>query len=299
MPRRLGYSIAVMTKQRPFSIAKEAATPEEDSPNDLEKLKGVDARTGEGRLGRNFNYKMELSTLAKRLGYDISSLPSLPTALTHRSANWTGSAEQHNGRLAVLGKSALIHYVQEYIFFTYPNMDARSLIEVTSELSHHNTLSALNDQLGLTELLLTRVKPSDPRYRVTLAKSFNAVLGALYCDQGSSAVRKMVHEFIIPILKSSDIKDFIKLQNPSRVLNEILKMQNKPRAEVRVLKETGRLSHFPTFVMGVFSGDQFLAEGAGTSLTRAKNEAMSAAIRLHYMKELKNVSLPSDAKYNH
>lgn len=288
------WSGATIPLGRSFSIAEEAIKLEEIPQNNIEKLKGIDPRTGEQRLGRNFNYKMELTTLAHRLGYDIDNLPSLPIALTHRSANWKGSPKEHNGRLAVLGKSALIHYVQEYLFFSYPNMDAKSLWDIATELTHHDTLGNLNDQLGLTELLLTQVKPTDPKHKATLAKSFNALLGALYCDQGPLAARKTIHEFIIPILKSGDIRDFIKLQNPAHILNEILKRQGKPKFEVRILKETGRLSHFPTFVMGVFSGDLFLGEGAGTSLNRARNEAMSAAIRRHYMKELKNVSLPSD-----
>ena len=285
------WSGATIPLVRSFSIAEEAIKMEENPHNNIEKLKGIDPRTGEQRLGRNFNYKMELTTLAQRLGYDIDSLPSLPIALTHRSANWKGNAKEHNGRLAVLGKSALIHYVHEYLFFSYPNMDAKSLWDIATELIHCDTLG---DQLGITDLLLTQVKPSHPKYKVTIAKSFNALLGALYCDKGPLAARKTIHEFVIPVLKSGDLRDFIKLQNPAYILNEILKMQGKPKFEVRVLKETGRLSHFPTFVMGVFSGDLFLGEGAGTSLNRARKEAMSAVIRQHYMKELKNVSLPSD-----
>ncbi len=282
------------TTVRTLFNTKEAAVIEETPKNDLDTLKGFDARTGEKRLGRNFNYKMELTTLAKRLGYDIDTFPSLQTALTHRSANLSGASDGHNGRLAVLGRSSLVHYIQEYLYYTYPNMDAGSLLDVTAELTNENSLSELTNLLGITELLLTTVKPVNSRYKTVLSKSFSAVLGALYRDHGPLAARKMVHDFVIPVLKSGDIRDFIKIQHPIYALNEILRKQKKGKAETRLLKETGRLSHFPTFVMGVFSGDKFLAEGSGTSLSRAKHEAMGAAIRQHYLKELKNISLPSD-----
>lgn len=279
-----------------YSFSTVAATAT-DTSNELDALKGIDARTGEPRLGRNFNYKMELTTLAKRLGYELESLPSLQTALTHRSANWRGTPQEHNGRLAVLGKTALIHYVQEYIYFKYPKMDAKSLLDICNELTHSSTLSDLTSQLGIVELLLTKVKPSDGQYQNMLGKSFNAILGAVYSDQGALAARKLVNSFVISILKSSDIRDFLKLHKPVFILTEILKREGKPRPEARLLKETGRLSHFPTFVMGVYSGDQFLGEGSGSSLSRAKNEAMASAIRSHYMKELKHVELPSDEQW--
>ena len=298
-PYLLRRPFRASTTVRAILNSKETEVVEETTQNELDMLKGVDARTGDKRLGRNFKYKMELTTLAKRLGYDLDAFPSLETALTHRSANWAGIPKDHNGRLAVLGRSSLFYYIQEHLFYTYPNMDAGSLLDIGTELTHENTLSELNNHLGITEMLLTKVKPSDSKYRSVLSKSFTAVLGALYCDQGPLAVRKMVHDFVIPILKSGDIKDFIKIQHPVYTLNEILKRQNKPKVETRLLKETGRLSHFPTFVIGVFSGDQFLAEGSGTSLIRAKHEAMGAAIRQHYMKELKNISLPSDQEKNH
>ena len=293
MTWRCGLSLVTL---RSFSVAGEAVSLGDRSGSKLDKLKGIDARTGKERVGRNFNYKMELTTLAQRLGYGIKNLPSLQNALVHKSAMHEDHADSvdHNGRLAVLGKATLVHYIMEYLFYTYPNMDGRSLFDICLELTHHNTLSELNNHLGITELLLTTVDPSDLRYRSVLSRSFTAVLGALYHDQGPLAARKMVQDIILPILKTTDIRDCIKLQNPASVLNEILKMQGKPPAEARLIRESGRLSHFPTFVVGVFSDGQMLGEGTGTSLKRAKREAMAAAIRKHYMKELRNVSLPSD-----
>lgn len=277
-----------------YSYSTVAAADSRESTDDLDAIKGIDARTGEPRLGRNFNYKMELTTLARRLDHELDHLPSLQKALTHRSANWRCSPQEHNGRLAVLGKAVLMYYVQEYVYTKYPNMDAKGLMDICLELTHSSTLSDLTNQLGITELLLTNVKPTDGQYQNMLGKSFNAVIGAVHVDQGPLASHKLFNSFVIPILKSSDINDFFKLHKPAFTLNAILKREGKPKPEARLLKETGRLSHFPTYVIGIYSGDQFLGEGSGTSLRRAKNEAMACAIRKHYTKELKHVELPSN-----
>ena len=285
---------------RYISTEKEEISSEEANPCGIDKLKGMDPRTGEQRIGRNFNYKMELGGLAERLGHSTEDLPSLQTALVHRSALHMGedgssqTGHLHNGRLAVLGKSVLVHYLQEYLYYTYPNMEGNALWDIGNQICHPTMICNIADYLGISELILTRKTIADTGHRGIKYKAFTAVLGAVYNDKGPLAARKIVGEFIIPVLKTADLRELIKLQHPSFVLRAILKEKGKSPPKIRLLSETGRLSHFPSFVVGVYSQEQLLGEGSGTSLKRAEKEAMSIAVRNHFMKELKNISLPSN-----
>jgi dsRNA-specific ribonuclease len=47
---------------------------------------------------------------------------------------------------------------------------------------------------------------------------------------------------------------------------------------LRIVSETGRKTHLPTFVVGVFSGDQSLGEGAGFSISMAEGEVRPSCV---------------------
>ncbi|RCH78450.1 hypothetical protein CU098_007496, partial [Rhizopus stolonifer] len=64
----------------------------------------------------------------------------------------------------------------------------------------------------------------------------------------------------------------------------------------RLLSETGRASSAPVFVVGVFSEDEKLGEGFGSSLKMAEFRACQDALVSFYGKEQKHFTLPSDAE---
>jgi len=58
-----------------------------------------------------------------------------------------------------------------------------------------------------------------------------------------------------------DIQETLVLKNPKRLLTALMVRQNKPKPVSRILAETGRLSNYAMFRVGVFSGETMLAEG--------------------------------------
>ena len=142
----------------------------------------------------------------------------------------------------------------------------------------------------MTDLIHTHKKVT----REDIKHAFRAVTGALYVDKGPLSARKIVHDFVIPQLAGRDLHELIKLQHPKFMLRAILKGQRQLPPVTRLIKESGRLTHFPSFVVGVYSGGKLLAEGCGTSLKRAEKEAVIAALHKHFQTELANTPLPSD-----
>ncbi len=70
------------------------------------------------------------------------------------------------------------------------------------------------------------------------ANAFQALIGALYVDQGDQAARALTMAIIAPKLRFLDINEFLHLSYPRTTLARILKSQSRPplkfRFEVRV-----------------------------------------------------------------
>lgn len=251
--------------------------------------------------GNNWNYNAELSALAVRLGHKIEEVPSLINALRQDSrlkmtttARTTKQVVVKPNRLSVLGRSTMIHYVNEYLFFSYPMMDGTMLADLVNSISNQAALVKLSNHLGITDLIRTKVDLSLALNANIVSQSFCGVLGAIYQDRGPQSTKKLVHETIITQLSGQDLQEVVKLQHPRFMLNAILSKQKQPKPVSRLINESGRATHFPSFVVGVFSGEKCLGEGVGTSLRRAEQEAMLTALRTHFQKELSSTAFPSD-----
>jgi len=259
----------------------------------------VDPRTGILTSYYNWNHDVELSAFAHRIGYSPQKLPSLLQAITAQGYQPSEiSDEKCNGRLSVIGRSVLLMFVREFLYFTYPNMPDESMLKVDLALASSESLAKVCERLGLADIILTRpVGPDEKRTKLEaediLSDTLSAVVGTVYFDQGAHAARKFVHNFILPQLSRNEINDVVRLENPKELLEFMLKQQNRGPPESRLLKESGRLTHFPTFVVGIFSDKKIVGEGVGTSLNRAEKEAMNSAVMSHIMREIKQPRFPS------
>ena len=290
------YFLTVRT--RSFATATASPSQETSATEDRDKLlrKGhIDPRTGERRKGSNWNYNAELSALAHRLGYSAETLPSLSTALIHRSilsVLTEASGDGHNSRLAVIGHAALLHYTRESLFVTYPNLDGTHLIDLSNFLTGVEALVKLAEHLGVPELMRTLHKLYNPTKTILIERAMCAIIGCLHVDQGPQAAKKFVEDMVVPPLKGKDLNELIKLQHPKYMLQTILKESGKPAPVSRLVRESGRATHLPSYVVAVFSGDSCLGEGTGTSLKRAELEAINTALMKHFMKEVRAAPAP-------
>ena len=264
----------------------------------LEKW-NIDPLTGKKRVGSNWNYRSELSALAHRVGIDAAHLLSLQVALRDNSLldglpQSLGEGRQEQSHLSVLGRSVMMHYIHEYLYYNYPKLSEVMIKDISDFLNSEPVVTDLASHLGITQLIQTREILNDPSSNHIIINAFCAVIGVLYEKQGGRNTRSFVHDFVISQLANKDLGELIKLQHPRFMLYAILKSKGKPRPISRLIKESGRATHFPSFVVGVYSGAELLGEGCGTSLKRAEREAMLAALRTHFQTEVSNIALPSD-----
>ncbi|XP_065888950.1 ribonuclease 3-like [Dysidea avara] len=291
------------TKPQVYSEFLESAINPKAKKLDAEER--VDPKTGTVTTYSNWSHEVELFAFAHRVGYDPQQLPSLLEAVTAKGYEpievteevIEHQSQQSNGTLAVLGRSITLMFVREFLYFTYPNLPGESMLQVDLALTGSESLAKVCERLGLADIILTRPLGLDEKRtpleaQDILSNALLAVVGAVYFDQGAEEARKFVHNFILPQLTLNQVRDIVRLKKPKGTLTTMLKQQSRGPAESRLLRESGRLTHFPTFVVGIFSDQKIIGQGVGTSLDRAEKEAMNAAIVSHIMKETKTPNFP-------
>src|SRR5437588_3434796 len=131
----------------------------------------------------------------------FKDLNLLITAFTHRSYinEHKKTASGHNERLEFLGDAVLELVVTEYLYNNYPEPEG-VLTNWRSSLVRTESISAAASNFGFEPLLrLSRgEKRGTNRARAQiLANAFEAVVGALYLDQGYAAVKSFINDSIL------------------------------------------------------------------------------------------------------
>ena len=134
--------------------------------------------------------------LAKRLGLDFCDYLLLSRALTHRSfLNEHPEAIEDNERLEFLGDAVLDFLVGAWLYNRFPEMAEGALTRLRSALVRTEQLAdfALKIDLGNAMRLGRGEAKSGGRQRLALlCATFEALIGALYLDQGVNAVMDLL-----------------------------------------------------------------------------------------------------------
>src|SRR5512142_2994774 len=146
---------------------------------------------------------MNLEELEGILGFSFRDKSLLSRALTHRSFLNENPDLPYldNERLEFLGDAILDFVAAEYLYQHFPEMSEGDLTSLRAALVKGETLARFAAALGLPPyLLMSRGEDAaGGRSRVPLlAGVFEAVIGALYLDQGLEAARTLVERFISP-----------------------------------------------------------------------------------------------------
>jgi ribonuclease III len=207
----------------------------------------------------------------------------LETALTHRSAlnepNSSGtSATQSNERLEFLGDAVLELVVTEYLFTQFPQEPEGNLTAYRSALVRTETLAEVAQELKLGEkLYLSKGEEAGGgRQNIgLLANTFEAVIGALYLDQGIKAVRKLAQKLLLP--KINQIKEKGLYKDAKSLLQETVQAEGHPTPEYLLIDEQGP-DHDKTFTVSVKVGQTVFGTGSGASKQLAQQAAAAKAL---------------------
>lgn len=118
-----------------------------------------------------------------------------------------------------------------------------------------------------------------------------AVMGAIYLHAGRPAAKRFFEQHFLS--RHLNISDLFNFSQPARDLARLCARENFEPPVAKIVSETGRKSRHPVFVVGIFSGQDKLGEGAGASLLEARERAALAALKGWYLYSPLNVRVPS------
>ncbi|MGO5131752.1 ribonuclease III [Mitsuokella jalaludinii] len=228
---------------------------------------------------RKESRRQELVMLSERLGVAFRDLGLLDQALTHTSyANESKRNTAHNERLEFLGDAVLELASSTYLYEHFPEMPEGELTRTRASIVCSTTLARLAADLGLGSYLLLGhgEEMGGGRTRQTnLEDVFEAVIGAVYLDQGWTAakdyvVRQLRGEFQ-KVAQGAILKDY------KTILQERVFRREGQSITYRLVREEGP-DHDKSFTFEVLVTGRVMGEGTGHSKKEAEQHAARMAL---------------------
>ena len=224
--------------------------------------------------------KMKISDLENRIGIKFHKEDLIKEALTHRSyinekPNWR---LPHNERLEYLGDAVLELAVTEKLFNKFPKEAEGKLTVLRAALVNYQMLAKVAEEISLKDFILMskgESKDGGKARDVILANAIEALIGAIYLDQGFSVASHFINVFIVKHL--NEILENESYRDPKSKLQEITQEKFKVTPTYKVLDEVGP-AHDRVFKVGVYFDKKLAAEGSGTSKQEAETEAATRAL---------------------
>ncbi len=217
--------------------------------------------------------------LEERLGVQFKQKKLLETALTHRSYlnENPGMEIEQNERLEFLGDAVLELVVTEHLYKEYA-MPEGYLTNLRAAIVRGEMLAKVAVVWDVDAFLrLSRGERRDTgkARHFILANAVEAVIGAIYLDQGLPAVRKIIHRDIIQFLPDV-IEKGLHVDAKSR-FQELVQERFRVTPIYHVLSETGP-DHAKVFRVAAQVGTETWGEGTGSSKQEAEQAAARAAL---------------------
>jgi ribonuclease-3 len=223
-----------------------------------------------------------LEELQGQIGITFKDISLLERAFIHRSYlnEHTQLGLEHNERLEFLGDAVLELVVTDYLYRNFPNPEG-DLTNWRSALVKTESLSTVAEELKLDQYLkLSRGEAKgNVRSRSLIhANCVEAMIGAIYMDQGYDQARSFIEAHIVSRLKA--ILEEGSWVDPKSKFQELAQERDGFTPHYRVMSEMGP-DHDKVFVVGAYVGDKLCGQGQGSSKQAAQQAAAATALKTY------------------
>lgn len=224
----------------------------------------------------------ELAKLKKRLDIKFNNQLLLRQALVHRSYlnEHPDFNTGHNERLEFLGDAVLEIVVTEFLYLNFINTPEGDLTNWRASLVNSRMLYEVACELELEACLyLSKGEARDKNKKsrqFILANAVEALIGAIYLDQGLEVAKKFILENIV-----SKLDNILKNQS---YLDPKSRFQEKAQGvrgitpHYEIMDEQGP-DHAKNFTVGLYIGDELIVTGQGSSKQEAQVDAAAKGIK--------------------
>jgi ribonuclease-3 len=224
-----------------------------------------------------------LSDCEQTLGLDFEDKTLLLRALTHRSYlnENPDFILEDNERLEFLGDAVLDFLTAEYLYHRFPEKREGELTSLRAALVRTEALANLARKIDLGRCLYLghgEEAGGGRRRLAVLCGAFEALIGALYLDQGSHAVEAFIRPLFEPEIEHILADNLDK--DPKSLLQELSQAELEITPRYRTVGESGP-DHAKEFVVEAMIGERAYGRGMGRSKqTAARAAAQNALVRL-------------------
>ncbi len=184
----------------------------------------------------------------------------------------------HNERLEFLGDAVLELAVTDYLYRTYPDSPEGELTSYRAALVNANTMAEFATEIGMNDyLFLSRGEQKDTgKARLyILANAIEALIGAIYLDQGYVAAEQFIECFLYK--RAAEVVRKKLWRDSKSLVQEKAQEHIGVTPSYKVVRESGP-DHDKHFTIGIFFGPEKIAEGKGHSKQEAEQEAARNAL---------------------
>ncbi|MDQ6643028.1 MAG: ribonuclease III [Chloroflexota bacterium] len=202
----------------------------------------------------------------------------LQLALTHRSYIYEtpGEGQCSNERLEFLGDSILAFVSTDFIYRAFPDLTEGELTDVRAALVKTETLADFAREIQLGNfLLMGKGEQSSGGGKRVLASAFEALLGAIYLDQGITAVQAFLRYRLEPMARNIVKKRLFK--DDKSLFQELAQAHVGITPNYRLVSQEGP-SHNREFTVVVMLGEEVAGMGHGRNKQTAEQEAAHVAL---------------------
>ncbi len=222
----------------------------------------------------------------EKLGFEFNDINLLVTALTHRSyVNEHRKTHEHNERLEFLGDAVLELVSSDFLYQNY-NEPEGIMTAVRAALVRTESIGDAGKELGYAPLVRMskgEKMGSERAHDSILADCFEAVIGAIYLDQGYNAAQDFIAKHIL--VKINTVLEEESWRDPKSYVQELAQKIDGETPIYRTMKEEGP-DHNKMFTVGVYVGEALKGVGTGHSKQEAQTEAAREGVK-KYKKENK------------
>ena len=223
-----------------------------------------------------------LKELEERISYEFKNKNLFTQALTHSSyaneRHW--DKKRCNERLEFLGDAVLEVVSSEFLFLNHPDMPEGEMTKLRASLVCEPALAYCAEAISLGDYLILgkgedmtggRKRPS------VVSDAMEAVIGAIYLDQGYRACYRFIDHVII--------KRYIDLDNIARkevnFKSSLIEWSQKNKLEVTfdLIESFSDNDGNPVFQTGVTLSDMQIGVGIGYSKKESQQNAAKMAIK--------------------
>jgi ribonuclease-3 len=227
-------------------------------------------------VGAAHNRALAITALEARLGVSFTDRDLLERALTHAATLGLGrGGVLHNERLEFLGDRVLGLVIADELSRREPEAGPEILAKRFAYLVNRQTCAEVARAIGLDQAIRVPNSQGLRRNDTALADSCEALIAALYVDQGFERARQVVLQ-----LWEGELAKPVDLQavNPKTTLQEWALSLKRPLPTYAVVSRKGP-DHAPVFVIEVTVEGFAPAAGEGRSRQLAEKAAAQALLQ--------------------